>query len=158
MQRAAVIGAKIALGIILAVSLVGQVLVIPLTADEAATMYPEFGSLRVPGIIGCVALVLCAQLALVCVWRLLSMVAVDRIFDATAFTLVDTMIGCCVAFSLLVLTALVILHAAHATQGGVTILLLALLAASLGGALILLVMRGLLRKASTLQRDMAEVI
>lgn len=120
MQHTAVVGVKVVVAFILAVSLAGQVFVIPFLADELVRQYPEFEGLRVPGIVGCVALVVCAQVALVCVWRLLSMVAGASIFTPpTAFSWVNALIGCCVAFAGLIAVAFVILYAASAMQGGI---------------------------------------
>ncbi|PJJ63687.1 DUF2975 domain-containing protein [Compostimonas suwonensis] len=158
MQQAAVVGAKVVIAIILAVSLAGQVFVVPFMADEMVRMYPEFEGLRIPGIVGCIALVVCAQVALLCVWRLLSMVAGASIFSITAFRWVKVLIGCCAAFTGLIAAAFIVLYAANAMQGGVMVMLLAAFIGGIGATLLLVVMKGLLRKASQLEQDMAEVV
>lgn len=158
MQKAAVVGAKVVIAIILVVSLAGQVFVIPFVADEMARLYPEAEALRVPGIVGCIVLVICAQVALVCVWRLLSMVAGASIFDASAFGWVNALIGCCAVFTGLIALAFAILTAANVMQPGVMLMLLAAFIAGVGGTLLLVVMKGLLWKASRLEQDLAEVV
>lgn len=158
MQQTVVVGAKVVIALILAVSLAGQVLVIPFLADELVRQYPEFEGLRVPGIVGCITLVVCAQVALVCVWRLLSMVAGDSSFTPTAFSWVNALIGRCVAFAGLIAVAFVILYAASAMQGGIMAVLFAAFVAGVGIALLLVVTKGLLRKASELEQHMAEVV
>lgn len=158
MQKAAVMGAKAVIAIILVVSLAGQVFVVPFLADEMARTYPEAEALRVPGILGCIALVICAQAALVCVWRLLSIVAGASVFDPSAFGWVNALIGCCVLFTGLIVIALVILAATNAMQPGVMVMLVAAFIAGVGGTLLLVVMKGLLQKASQLAQDLAEVV
>lgn len=158
MQRTAVVGAKVVIAIILAVSLAGQVFVIPFMAAETVRVFPEAGWLRLPGIVGCVALVICAQVALVCIWRLLSMVTGDAIFRPAAFGWVSALIGCCVAFTALIAVAFGVLSAANTLPGGLAIMLIAMFTAGVGVTLLLVVMRGLLRKASMLEHDLAEVI
>lgn len=158
MQQAAILGSKVVIVLIMACSVAGQILVIPLMAAETVASFPEAAHLRVPGIIGCVAIVMCAQIALVCVWRLLSMVDADSIFSDSAFRLVDLIIGAGLAVSVLCVAAWVILSVANMFPPGVAIMLITGILGGLGFALLMLVMRGLLRKATELQRDLSEVI
>lgn len=158
MQRSAVVGLKAVIGVILAVSVAGQVFVIPFLAAETVRSFPEAESLRLPGIVGCVALVVCTQVALVCLWRLLTMVADDAIFSTVAFGWVNALIVCCAAFTALIAVAFGVLSAANAFPGGLAIMLIAAFIAGAGVTLLLVVMRGLLRKACMLERDLSEVI
>lgn len=158
MQRAAVVGSKAVIVAILTISLAGQTLVIPLVADETVRMYPEAAYLRLPGIVGCVAIVACAQVALVCVWRLLSMVARESIFQPSAFRLVSTIIGSAFAATLLFVAAFAILLIADAASPGVMIMILTGAVTGAGLTLLLVVMRGLLKKATELEQDLAEVV
>lgn len=158
MQRAAILGAKVVIVVALLLSLVGQVLFVPMLAAEAVREVPEAEGLRWPGIIGCVAIILCAQVALVCMWRLLSMVAKEHIFDRRAFRVVDVMIGCAVAAAVLFAIAFLILTIANAMPPVVAIFLIMGFFGAAGIALLLVVMRGLLQKATALEHEMAAVV
>ena len=158
MQQAAVLGSKAVVIVILLISLVGQIVVIPVLAAETVAQFPEAEYLRVPGILGCVAIVLCVQVAMVCIWRLLSMVATSRVFHASAFAMVSVMIGCGAAATILFFVAFVVLSAANVMNQGLIILLGAGFVGGLGFSMLLVVMRGLLRKATQLEQDMAEVV
>ncbi|GEK81575.1 DUF2975 domain-containing protein [Agrococcus baldri] len=158
MQRAAILGAKAVIVVALLLSLLGQLLIVPLLAAEAVREMPAAEGLRWPGIIGCWAIILCVQVALVCMWRLLSMVARDRIFDVRAFRLVDVMTACAIAAAVLFAVAAVILTGAQALPPVVGLFLIMGFFGAAGIALLLLVMRGLLARATGLEADMAEVV
>lgn len=158
MQHAAVAGSKAAIVVILALLLLAQVVLIPLQAAQTVQMFPEVEYLRIPGIVGCIAIVACVQFALICVWSLLSMVAKGSIFQPSAFRVVNTIIGCIIAATCLLVAAFVILTVANAMPPGVVIMLVMGITGGAGLALLLVVMRGLLRKATGLDQDLAEVI
>ncbi|MCT9820955.1 DUF2975 domain-containing protein [Microbacterium sp. W1N] len=158
MQSSTVVAAKIALALIALVTVVAQLVVIPALADSTVSMYPEAAHLRVPGIVGCVALVVCVQVAVVCVWRLLTMVDTASIFTDAAFVWVDALIAAVASFTGLLAAAFVVLSLSAALSPGVMLLLIAGGALALGVTLILVVMKGLLRKASALEHELAEVV
>ncbi|SFS08880.1 Protein of unknown function [Agrococcus baldri] len=158
MQRIATIGAKTVIVVALVLSLAGQVFFVPLLAAEAVRELPAAEGLRWPGIIGCWAIILCAQLALVCMWRLLSMVARQRIFDRRAFRVVDVMTGSAIGATALFAIAFAILMAANAMPPVVGIFLIMGFFGAAGIGLLLVVMRGLLAKATALETEMAEVV
>ena len=96
--------------------------------------------------------------ALVCLWRLLTMVADREIFAGRAFAWVDAIIVAIAAAVALVIIGSVVLSAAQA--GSPITLILAVLAV-IGGtcaALVVGVMRSLLRRATALEREMSEVV
>ncbi|GAB2538868.1 DUF2975 domain-containing protein [Brachybacterium huguangmaarense] len=107
-----------------------------------------------------------AELALVCVpvslvslWRLLTRVRDDRIFEPDAFRGVDVIIGAAALAT--ALTAGVVLHSwIFHVPGHIvpTFLLILLGLAGLGFVLTMLVMRSLLLRATQLRTEMAEVI
>jgi hypothetical protein len=127
---------------------------------------PEDGSLpltplRVIVILGVVS----AQVAVVCVWRLVTMVRRGTVFSHAAFRYVDVVIGAIVAAALLwfALTALLAPH--HRDNPGVTVIMGGIGMAVLGGALIVLVLRMLLAQAvardveaAQMQAELDEVI
>ena len=158
MQRAAVIGAKAVIVVALLLSLLGQVVIIPLLAAEAVRELPAAEGLRWPGIIGCWAIILCVQVALVCMWRLLSMVVRQRIFDGRAFRLVDAMTGSAIGAAALFAIAFGILLAVNAMPPVVGLFLVMGFFGAAGIGLLLVVMRGLLVKATALESEMGEVV
>jgi prolipoprotein diacylglyceryltransferase len=127
---------------------------------------PEDGSLpltplRVIVILGVVT----AQVVVVCVWRLVTMVRRGTVFSHAAFRYVDVVIGAIVAAALLwfVLTAL--LAPEHRDNPGITVIMGGIGMAILGGALIVLVLRMLLAQAvardveaAQMQAELDEVI
>ena len=65
---------RVALVVLLLGSVLGQVLV-PVFASEAARIFPDVGYLVVPYSAAGILVIACGQLALLVVWRLLSMIA-----------------------------------------------------------------------------------
>ncbi|MEU6222887.1 DUF2975 domain-containing protein [Streptomyces sp. NPDC047042] len=127
---------------------------------------PEDGSLpltalRVITILGMVA----AQVALVCVWRLVTMVRRETVFSHAAFRYVDGVIGAIVAAALLWFTVTAVNAPGQRDDPGVTVIMAGVGLAILGVALIVLVLRMLLAQAvardveaSRMQAELDEVI
>jgi hypothetical protein len=127
---------------------------------------PEDGSLpltplRLIVILGIVT----AQVVVVCVWRLATMVRRGTVFSHAAFRYVDVVIGVITAAALLwfVLTAL--LAPEHQDNPGITVIMGGIGMTVLGGALIVLVLRMLLVQAvardveaTQMQAELDEVI
>ncbi|MEU3406521.1 DUF2975 domain-containing protein [Streptomyces sp. NPDC006670] len=109
---------------------------------------PEDGSLpltplRLVTILGMVA----AQVALVCVWRLVSMVRRGTVFSHAAFRSVDGVIGAIVAAALVWFTVTALNAPGQREDPGVTVIMAGVGVAILGVALIVLVLRMLLSQA-----------
>ncbi|HEY9330729.1 MAG TPA: DUF2975 domain-containing protein [Streptomyces sp.] len=127
---------------------------------------PEDGSLpltplRVCTILGMVAV----QAALVCVWRLVTMVRRGTVFSRTAFRYVDVMIGAIVAAALVWFTVTAVNAPGQRDDPGVTVIMGGVGVAILGVALIVHVLRMLLAQAlardveaSQMQAELDEVI
>ncbi|MFE6759195.1 DUF2975 domain-containing protein [Streptomyces sp. NPDC057684] len=156
-----------ALRVVLAVVLVGTVFV------QASMVWvlvsgtdPEDGSLpltplRVITILG----MLSAQVALVCVWRLVTMVRRGTVFSHAAFRYVDAVIGAIVAAALLWFTVTAVNAPGQRDDPGVTVIMGGVGLAILGVALIVLVLRMLLAQAvardveaAHMQAELDEVI
>ncbi|MFB6674194.1 DUF2975 domain-containing protein [Streptomyces sp. NPDC056390] len=156
-----------ALRVVLAVVLVGTVFV------QASMVWvlvsgtdPEDGSLpltplRVITILG----MLSAQVALVCVWRLVTMVRRGTVFSHAAFRYVDVVIGAIVAAALLWFTVTAVNAPGQRDDPGVTVIMGGVGLAILGVALIVLVLRMLLAQAvardveaAHMQAELDEVI
>jgi len=156
-----------ALRAVLAVVLVGTVLV------QAGMLWalisgsdPEDGSLpltalRVITVLGLLAV----QVALVCVWRLVTMVRRGTVFSHAAFRYVDGVIGAIVAAALGWFAVTIVNAPGQRDDPGVTVIMAGIGVAVLGVALIVYVLRMLLVQAvardveaAQLQAELDEVI
>ena len=127
---------------------------------------PESGSLpltplRVITILG----IGTAQVALVCVWRLVTMVRRGTVFSHAAFRYVDVIIGAIVAAALVWFAVTALNAPGQRDDPGVTLIMGGIALGILGVALIVLVLRMLLAQAvardveaTQLQAELAEVI
>ncbi|MFF8937962.1 DUF2975 domain-containing protein [Streptomyces paradoxus] len=156
-----------ALRAVLVVLLVGTVLVQALMVWTLVSGNdPEDGSLpltplRVITILGLVS----AEVVLVCVWRLVTMVRRRTVFSRAAFRYVDTVIGAIVAAALLWFAVTILNAPGQRADPGVTVVMGGVGLAILGVALIVLVLRMLLAQAvardaeaSQMQAELNEVI
>lgn len=149
---------KTLIAVMIALLVVAQVWMIPGLAAATADRFPEFARLEIPGIIAAVVFLVCVEVVLICIWRLLSLVRTERIFSSKAFIYVDAIIAMMLTASLIIVVSNLIILGAQA--GSPSILLVSVLGIVVGIALALLVvvMRGLLRKALELEQDMSEVV
>ncbi|MEV7543946.1 MULTISPECIES: DUF2975 domain-containing protein [unclassified Streptomyces] len=150
---------------VLAVVLAGTVLVQGGMVWALATD-PEDGSLpltsfRVITMLGMVS----AQVALVCVWRLVAMVRRGTVFSHAAFRYVDGVIGAIVGAALLWFAVTIVNAPGQREDPGVTVIMGGIGLAILGVALIVLVLRMLLSQAvardveaSRMRAELDEVI
>jgi hypothetical protein len=138
-----------ALRAVLVVLLTGTVFVQALMVWALASgSDPEDGSLpltalRVITILG----IGTAQVALVCVWRLVTMVRRGTVFSHTAFRYVDVIIGAIVAAALVWFAVTAVNAPGQRADPGVTLIMGGIGVAILGVALIVLVLRMLLAQA-----------
>lgn len=158
MHRTAIITLKGLIVALIALLLVCQVFVVPDVAQQMVERSPELGYLEVPGTLVTVGFLLCVQAALVCVWRLLSLVRAASIFSDDSFTWVDTILGVVVLATLLIFGSFLTLAIAGVASPSVIILCSLGLVVGSGLTLLIVVLRGLLRKASQLERDLSEVV
>jgi hypothetical protein len=156
-----------ALRTVLVVLLVGTVLVQALMVWTLVSGNdPEDGSLpltplRVITILGLVS----AQVVLVCVWRLVTMVRRRTVFSSAAFRYVDVVIGAIVAAALVWFAVTILNAPGQRDDPGVTVIMGGVGLAILGVALIVLVLRMLLAQAvardaeaSQMQAELNDVI
>lgn len=158
MNRTAIASLKALLVIMILLILVSQVFVVPGVAASTAYIYPEFAYLELPGILVSVGFLLCVQLALVCVWRLLSLVRTGTIFSKDAFKWVDGILVLVIVATVIILGAFIALQIAGVGSGPVMVICTFGLILGSGFALLVVVLRGLLRQASQLEQDLAEVV
>ncbi|MFH8347839.1 DUF2975 domain-containing protein [Streptomyces sp. NPDC018045] len=159
----AILRAGIAAAILM--GLFGQVVVIPTTAADEVDSFPPYAPFAVPYVVVAIAGVACVQVALVAVWKLLTMVERDAIFTPRAFRWVDTIIGASVVATLLAAGVAGHLAVAEIPSPDDGMDVVSALAAALVGvgvgaafAMLVVIMRTLLRKATDLQTEMAEVV
>ncbi|MFB7394868.1 DUF2975 domain-containing protein [Streptomyces sp. NPDC056191] len=109
---------------------------------------PEDGSLPLTPLRVIVALgMVVAQVALVCVWRLVAMVRRGTVFSLAAFRYVDGVIGAIVAAAVLWFAVTAVNAPGQRDDPGVTVIMGGIGVAILGIALIVLVLRVLLVQA-----------
>src|SRR4051812_23396683 len=156
-----------ALRAVLVVILTGTVLIQVLMAWTLISgKDPEDGTLpltafRVIAIVGMVSI----QVALVCVWRLVTMVRRGTVFSHAAFRSVDVLIGAIVSAALVWFAVTIVNAPGQREDPGVTVIMAGIGVGILGVALIVLVLRMLLAQAvardveaTQMQAELDEVI
>jgi Protein of unknown function (DUF2975) len=145
MGKPTVLALRIVLAIVLAGSLFVQAVMVPLLYMDLDG--PDAADVRLPLVVLTVLGIVAIQVTVVCVWRLLTMVARGTVFSHAAFRYVDVMFGAAAAGSLLVFGYAVILAPGEAVAPGIVLLICGVAAIVAGIALIVLVLRMLLAQA-----------
>ncbi|MFI8947500.1 DUF2975 domain-containing protein [Streptomyces sp. NPDC053750] len=150
---------------LLAGSVFVQAVMVPLLAMDFEGADAALASVRTPVLVIVVLGVVTAQVVLVCVWRLVTMVRRGTVFSLGAFRYVHAVIGAFVAAALLVFALGVVLAPGEAVAPGIVLLLGGVAIAVLGVALVVLVLRMLLAQAvardleaARMRAELAEVI
>src|SRR5664280_1738362 len=149
---------RVALVVLLLGTVLAQVL-LPVFGSEEATIFPEAAYLVVPYSVAGILAIGCGQVALLVVWRLLSMVDGGVIFTRRALRWVDVITACAAVAT--VLSAGVLIHMLGFVPGGgpmVYYYLAACVAGGLAFALLMVVMRGLLVSAIADRTELDETI
>jgi len=144
--------------LLLGLLLASQTLVIPQVARITAARNPDVAQLEIPGIIGAVVFIGLIEVTLVCIWFLLSLVQEGRIFRVEAFRYVDIILGALIAAGAIILLSYIVIVASRAVSLSLSLLAVLGIVVSAALALLLVVLRGLLRKALELEQDMSEVV
>lgn len=158
MQRSTIVVLKALIAVLLLLLLACQIFIVPVVAAQSAWRFHEIAYLQIPGVVIGILFLLCVQVVLVCVWRLLSLVRKDSIFSERAFPAVDVSLAAVAGATVLVVATLVTLSAAGVQNGSITLLCVLGIVVGAGLSLLIVVLRGLLRKASQLERDLSEVV
>lgn len=151
------------LGILASGLLFGQLRWIPALADNELRENPSAGPAVALLSIAGIALGVCGELVLLAIARLVLMVRRGRIFDGRAFRWVNAIIAASVAAAAIVLAVLV---AAESTDGdgagdlppGIGALMVGVVLALAALALLMVVMKALLRQAVALDAELREVV
>lgn len=134
-----------------------QTLSFPGQFAHLASEEPDLAHLRWPLTAFTAVEILCVQVVIACTWKLLTMVEQDRIFSDDALRWVDRIIAAIGAFWVL-LAACFLYVVAQREDPGLPMLLMLLLLGSGTGGMLMLVMRALLRQATSLRTDLEGVI
>lgn len=140
-----------------AILVVLQTMSLPGQFAHMAAESPESAYLRWPLTAVSVFLLLCAQVVIVCTWKLLTLVSSDRIFSSASLVWVDAIIWA-IAAGWSVFLGLFLYAGFHADDPGLPLLMFLLLTGGAVLGLLIVVMRALLRQATTLRVDMDAVI
>ena len=149
---------RVALVVLLLGSVFAQLLV-PVYASQVGTTFPEVAYLVVPYSVAAILFIACGQVALLVVWRLLSMIGGGVIFTRRALRWVDVIIACGVVAT--ALSAGVWVHMLNFVPGGggpMGVYLVAVVVAGLAFVLLMVVMRGLLESAIADRTELDETI
>lgn len=159
----ALLRAGIAAAILL--GLFGQIIVIPTAAADEVDRFPPYAPFAAPYVTVAIVGVACVQVTLVAMWMLLAMVRRGAIFTSRAFRWVDTIIGSSIVATLLAIgvaghLALADIPSPDDGMEAISALAAAIACVGVGAAfaMLVVVMRSLLRKATDLQTEIAEVV
>ena len=150
------------LRVALVVLLLGTVLVqvlVPVAASQFGATVPEVAYLVVPYSVAAILFIVCVQVALLVVWRLLSLVDGGVIFTRRALRWVDVIIAC--AGVATVLSAGALIHMLSFVPGGggpMGLYMVACVAGGLTFVLFMVVMRGVLESVIGDHSPLDEVI
>lgn len=154
---------RVLLVLLFAALVMAQTFSLPGQFAHMAQESPDFAYLRWPLTVVGVLEVLCFQVVVVCIWRLLTLVKADSIFSPAAFGWVDAIVWAITAAWVLLLGTSVALSTIIYTtpqlrDPGLPVLMFGLVL--VGGVLVLLlvVLRALLRQAASLRTDLDAVI
>ena len=155
--RRAVTALKVFLVLLFGILVVFQTLSLPGQFAYMAQESPEDAYLRWPLTAVAVFWVLCVQVVIVATWKLLTLVARDRIFTEPSLRWVDAIVWAIVA-AWVVLLGVWLYVGLNADDPGMPMLLTLVLIAGAVIGLLVVVMRTLLQQATTLRSDMEAVI
>lgn len=156
-ERRAVTALRVLLVVLLGVLVLFQVMSIPGQFAHLAQEHPDQAHLRWPLTAVFVFWLLCVEVVVVCTWRLLTLVARDRIFTDAALVWVDLIVGA-VGAAWVVLVGFFLWVGFGADDPGLPLLLFLVTVVVTVVGLLMIVLRALLRQATSLRTDLEAVI
>lgn len=156
-QRWVVATLKASLVLLFGLLLLFQTMSLPGQFAHMAQESPDMAFLRWPATIITIFWVLCVQVVIVCIWQLLTLVQKDRIFSPTSMRWVNLVLGA-IGAAWLVLVFVFLYVGFNATDPGIPLVLALMVAVGAVVGLVVVVMRALLKQATTLRTDMEAVI
>ncbi len=156
-ENFAVVALRVFLVVLFAVLVLFQVMSLPGQFAHMAKEDPELAYLRWPLTIITIFWVLCIQAVVVSTWKLLTLVKKDQIFSKSSLVWVDVILWAIVA-AWATLGAVSLYVASKADDPGLPLLIFLIDVIVTVAALLMVVMRALLRRATELRTDMDAVI
>ncbi|MFD5829025.1 DUF2975 domain-containing protein [Lentzea sp. NPDC060358] len=156
-ERWAVLALRVFLVALFGILVVLETLSIPGSYAYMAEQNPAEAHLRWPSTIVSIFWVVCVQVVIVATWKLLTLVRKDLIFTEGAIKWVDVMVWA-IAAGWVVLVGVFVWVGVNADDPGVIVLFFLFTSAVSVIGLVLVVMRALLQRATTLRSDMEAVI
>lgn len=150
-------GLRACLVALFGILLLMQTMSLPGQFAHMAAESPESAHLRWPATAVTMFWVLCAQVVIVCTWKLLTLVRRDRIFTEASMSWVDAIVGA-IGAGWAVLLGVFLYVGLNARDPGLPLLLFLLLTGGAVLGLLVVVMRALLAQATALRTDMDAVI
>ena len=147
MGQLAVLALRAVIVALLAGSVFVQTVMVVLLARDLEGLDPDLAYLRVPILVITVLGIATAQVVMVCVWRLVTMVRRGTVFSHAAFRYVHIVIGAIVAAALLLFALGTVLAPNDPVPPGIVLLIGGAGVAVLGVALVVVVLRMLLTQA-----------
>jgi hypothetical protein len=148
---------RVFLVLLFGVLVVFQVMSLPGQFAHMAREDPEHAYLRWPATAVTVFWVLCIQVVIVSTWKLLTLVKNDRIFTDASLVWVNAIVWA-IAAAWVVLVGVLLYVGFNADDPGLPLLLFLMSVGVTVLGLLMVVMRALLRQATTLRTDMEAVI
>lgn len=155
--RLVVLPLRVLLALAFALLVLLQTFSFPGQFAHMAQESPDLAPLRWPMTAFAAVELLCVEVVLVCTWKLLGMVRDDRIFTTDALPWVDRIVGA-IGTAWVLLTGLFLFVGFTADDPGAPLLLFLLVVAGAVFGLLMLVMRDLLSRATSLRSDLEAVI
>jgi hypothetical protein len=156
-EQLALAGLRVFLLVLFGVLVLFQVMSLPGQFAYMAEQDPEHAYLRWPATAVTVFWVLCIEVVIVCTWKLLTLVKADQIFSDAAFGWVNGILWS-IAAAWLVLVGAFLYIGFNASDPGLPLLLFLMVVGVTVLGLLMIVMRALLRQATSLRTDMEAVI
>ncbi|HZA73624.1 MAG TPA: DUF2975 domain-containing protein [Propionibacteriaceae bacterium] len=156
-EQRAVTPLRVFLVLLFGVLVVFQVVSLPGQFAYMAREDPEHAYLRWPATAVTVFWVLCIQVVIVCTWQLLTLVKKDRIFTDDSLRWVNGIVWA-IAAAWVVLAGAFLYIGFNARDPGLPLLLFLMVVGVTVLGLLMIVMRALLRQATSLRTDMEAVI
>ena len=156
-EHRAVAFLRVFLVVLFGVLVVFQVMSLPGQFAYMAQQDPEHAYLRWPATAVTVFWVLCIQVVIVSTWKLLTLVKNDRIFSDASLVWVNAIVWA-IAAAWVALLGVLLYVGFNADDPGLPLLLFLMVTGVTVLGLLLVVMRALLRQATTLRTDMEAVI
>ena len=148
---------RVFLVVLFGVLVLFQVMSLPGQFAYMAQQDPEHAYLRWPATAVTVFWVLCIQVVIVSTWKLLTLVKNDRIFSEVSLAWVNAIVWAIVA-AWVVLVGVFLYLGFNADDPGLPLVLFLMVVGVSVLGLLMVVMRALLRQATTLRTDMEAVI